>query len=90
MSHFSTARLRVRASVVRGAEVDGGAVSWDDIGGLGAVKKRLRQAVEWPVQHAAAFHRLGLTPPRGILLHGPPGSSRPLLCADRPGRNIRG
>ena len=37
------------------------------------MKARLRQAVEWPLQHADAFARLGLTAPRGVLLHGPPG-----------------
>ena len=49
-------------------------MAWDDIGGLEEVKLRLRQAVEWPLKHAAAFARLGLTPPRGVLLHGPPGA----------------
>ena len=49
------------------------AVSWDSIGGLKEVKARLRQAVEWPLQHADAFLRLGLKAPRGVLLHGPPG-----------------
>ena len=51
------------------------AVSWDNIGGLEDVKARLQQAVEWPLQHADAFLRLGLTAPRGVLLHGPPGKS---------------
>lgn len=37
------------------------------------MKARLKQAVEWPLLHGAAFERLGLTAPRGVLLHGPPG-----------------
>lgn len=49
------------------------AVLWESIGGLEDVKARLQQAVEWPLQHAEAFQRLGLTAPRGVLLHGPPG-----------------
>lgn len=53
------------------------AVAWDDIGGLVAVKRRLRQAVEWPLMHAADFKRLGLSAPRGVLLHGPPGNATP-------------
>ena len=51
------------------------AVSWRDIGGYGKVKERLQQALEWPVQHAGAFKRLGLHAPRGVLLYGPPGVS---------------
>jgi ATP-dependent 26S proteasome regulatory subunit len=49
--------------------------SWDDIGGLPDVKKRLRQAVEWPLKSAPSFQRLGLTPPRGVLLYGAPGGA---------------
>jgi ATP-dependent 26S proteasome regulatory subunit len=57
-------------------------VLWESIGGLEDVKARLQQAVEWPLQHAGAFQRLGLTAPRGILLHGPPGRHLLLLiCA---------
>lgn len=47
---------------------------WDEVGGLEAVKRKLRQAVEWPLHHAAAFQRMGLAAPRGVLLHGPPGA----------------
>jgi SpoVK/Ycf46/Vps4 family AAA+-type ATPase len=48
-------------------------VSWVDVGGYNKLKQRLQQALEWPLKHAKAFHRLGLHAPRGILLHGPPG-----------------
>ena len=51
------------------------AVLWEDIGGLPEVKQRLKQAVQWPLEHASSFERLGLSPPRGVLLHGPPGES---------------
>ncbi len=54
-------------------------VLWESIGGLEDVKARLQQAVEWPLQHAGAFERLGLTAPHGILLHGPPGQHSLLL-----------
>ncbi len=47
------------------------------MGGLEGVKHRLRQAVEWPLMHAGAFARLGIAAPRGVLLYGPPGGSRP-------------
>lgn len=77
---FQTARSRIRASVVRGLAVELPPVAWDDIGGLDDVKKRLRQAVEWPLHHADAFRRLGLRPPKGILLHGPPGCAKTTLA----------
>lgn len=44
------------------------------------VKHRLRQSVEWPLKHDAAFTRLGLAPPRGVLMHGPPGCSKTSLA----------
>ena len=50
-------------------------MSWDTIGGYGDVKRRLQQALEWPLKHAAAFKRLGLQAPHGILLYGPPGET---------------
>jgi len=52
---------------------------WDRIGGLESVKRRLQQAVEWPMIYADTFKALGLKPPRGILLHGPPGCAKTSL-----------
>ena len=40
-------------------------MTWDDIGGLDDVKKRVRRLVEWPLERSDAFKRLGLTPPTG-------------------------
>ena len=56
------------------------AVAWSEIGGLDEVKRQLRRAVEWPLNHADAFGRLGVTPPTGVLLHGPPGCSKTTLA----------
>ena len=55
-------------------------VSWDDIGGLEEVKQNLREAVEWPLKRPEMFKRLGITPPKGILLNGPPGCGKTLLA----------
>lgn len=55
-------------------------VSWDDIGGQAGVKQRLKEAVEWPLRHPDAFARMGIRPPRGVLLYGPPGCSKTLTA----------
>jgi len=55
-------------------------VGWEDVGGLEDVKQNLREAVEWPLKKPEMFKRLGITPPKGILLHGPPGCGKTLLA----------
>ena len=51
-------------------------VTFESIGGYAQVKESLQRSLEWPLLHAASFARLGIRPPRGILLHGPPGCSK--------------
>ncbi|KAM0907799.1 hypothetical protein ACQ4PT_015923 [Festuca glaucescens] len=75
MENWESARSQVKASMIGASSV-----SWDDIGGLKDLKKKLQQAVEWPIKHAAAFARLGISPVRGVLLHGPPGCSKTTLA----------
>ncbi len=55
-------------------------VSWADVGGLDAAKTRLRETVQWPLQHPEAFERVDLRPAKGILLYGPPGTGKTLLA----------
>ena len=55
-------------------------VHWDQVGGLEEVKQSLIEAVEWPLKNPEMFKRLGVTPPKGILLHGPPGCGKTLLA----------
>uniref|UniRef100_A0A803L7R8 AAA+ ATPase domain-containing protein n=1 Tax=Chenopodium quinoa TaxID=63459 RepID=A0A803L7R8_CHEQI len=80
MDDWKLARSIVGPSITRGVTVEIPKVSWDDIGGLNELKKKLRQAVEWPIKHAGAFSRMGVSPIRGILLHGPPGCSKTTLA----------
>jgi transitional endoplasmic reticulum ATPase len=70
----------VRPSAMREVLVEIPNLRWDDIGGLDYVKQELKEAVEWPLNHPDAFKRLGVTPPRGILLYGPPGTGKTLLA----------
>ncbi|XP_050238866.1 cell division control protein 48 homolog B-like isoform X2 [Mercurialis annua] len=65
--------------ITRGVTVEIPKVRWEDIGGLKDVKEKLQQAVEWPIKHSAAFLRMGISPVRGVLLHGPPGCSKTTL-----------
>ncbi|KAL5553617.1 hypothetical protein UlMin_041018 [Ulmus minor] len=80
MEDWKHARTVVGPSITRGVTVEIPKVTWEDIGGLRDLKKKLQQAVEWPIKHSASFTRLGVTPVRGILLHGPPGCSKTTLA----------
>ncbi|CAL5068690.1 unnamed protein product [Urochloa decumbens] len=80
MEDWESARSKMGPSMTRGATKEISIVSWDDIGGLKDLKKELQKAVEWPIKHAAGFERLGITPVRGVLLHGPPGCSKTTLA----------
>lgn len=55
-------------------------VSWADIGGLEDVKLKLKQAVEWPLKHPDSFIQMGIQPPKGVLLYGPPGCSKTMIA----------
>ncbi|KAG9301685.1 hypothetical protein G9A89_016756 [Geosiphon pyriformis] len=76
---FENAMGTVRPSLQRGFYLEIEKTTWEDIGGLEDVKKKLKQAVEWPIKYRQTFERLGLLPPRGILLYGPPGCSKTTL-----------
>ena len=55
-------------------------VKWSDVGGLDEVKQKLIEAVEWPLTRPKSFERLGIRPPAGVLLYGPPGCGKTLLA----------
>jgi transitional endoplasmic reticulum ATPase len=55
-------------------------VSYADIGGLVEVITRIREVVELPLTRPGLYRALGVTPTRGVLLHGPPGTGKTLLC----------
>ncbi|KAJ4812562.1 Cell division control 48-B-like protein [Rhynchospora pubera] len=80
MEDWVSAKSLVGPSMTRGVAKEVSKVSWDDIGGLKDLKKKLQQAVEWPIKHGKAFERLGISPVRGVLLHGPPGCSKTTLA----------
>lgn len=57
-------------------EVSVGSVTLDDVGDMVETKQALTEAVLWPLQHPDTFQRLGVEPPRGVLLYGPPGCGK--------------
>ncbi|XP_018571693.1 spermatogenesis-associated protein 5 [Anoplophora glabripennis] len=77
---FKFALKRVRPSAMREVQIEVPNVKWVDIGGQENLKLILRQAVEWPLKHPDSFIRLGITPPRGVLMFGPPGCSKTMIA----------
>jgi len=77
---FEEALKVVRPSAMREVLVEASTIGWNDIGGLESTKQSLREAVEWPIKNPEAFKRIGIRPPRGILLYGPPGTGKTLLA----------
>ena len=57
-------------------EVAVGGVTLDDVGDMAETKQALTEAVLWPLRHPDTFARLGIQPPRGVLLYGPPGCGK--------------
>ncbi|HUF51382.1 MAG TPA: CDC48 family AAA ATPase [Longimicrobiales bacterium] len=55
-------------------------VTYDDLGGLGETLGQVREMIELPLKHPELFQRLGIDPPKGVLLYGPPGTGKTLLA----------
>ena len=55
-------------------------VTYDDLGGMGATIDQLREMVELPLRYPEIFERLGVDPPKGVLLYGPPGTGKTRLA----------
>jgi transitional endoplasmic reticulum ATPase len=77
---FFSALKRVQPSAMREIMIQVPDVSWDDVGGLDQAKRSLRDGIQLPLQHPAAFRRLGIRPANGFLIYGPPGTGKTLLA----------
>jgi len=80
MEDFLDALRFVEPSAMREVLIETPNVTWNDVGGLEEVKQALREAIEWPLKYPDIFNEAGAKPPKGILLHGPPGSGKTLLA----------
>jgi len=77
---FDEALKTVRPSAMREVLVETPNTKWEDIGGIDNVKRDLKEAVEWPLKYPDSFIRMGINPPKGVLLYGPPGTGKTLLA----------
>jgi len=77
---FDEALKEVTPSGIREVFVEIPNVTWAQIGGLNELKQKLIEAVDWPLSHPKIFSRMGINPPKGILLYGPPGCGKTLLA----------
>jgi transitional endoplasmic reticulum ATPase len=80
MGDFKEALKTVRPSALREVIIKVPEITWNDIGGLEEVKQELKEAVEWPLKKAHVFRRMGVKPPKAILLYGAPGTGKTLLA----------
>ncbi|WP_433313752.1 AAA family ATPase [Micromonospora sp. CA-269861] len=79
MADFTAAREVVRPTTMAASTLDLASVTLDDVGGLDEVKQTLTESVLWPLTYPDTFARLGVQPPRGVLLYGPPGCGKTYL-----------
>jgi transitional endoplasmic reticulum ATPase len=77
---FRNALKMVEPSAMREVLVEIPNVKWSDVGGLAEVKQQLKEVVKWPLTNPEAFKRIGIKPPKGVLLYGPPGTGKTLLA----------
>ena len=77
---FNGGLKEVQPSALREVAIEVPNTHWKDIGALDKVKDELKKVVQWPLQHPDSFKKMGVKPPRGVLLYGPPGCGKTLLA----------
>jgi transitional endoplasmic reticulum ATPase len=80
MDDLNEALKEVEPSAIREVFVEVPNVRWEDVGGLGQVKEKLIEAVEWPLRYPDLFREANVKPPKGILLSGSPGTGKTLVA----------
>ena len=80
MADFKLAIKEIEPSALREIYLEVPEVSWEQVGGLSEVKERLKESIEWPLTKPEMFEHFGITPPRGIVLFGAPGTGKTLIA----------
>jgi len=80
MEDFLSAYREITPTAMREVYVEVPQVHWNEVGGLNQVKQELMESVEWPIKRTEVFQKMGIKPPRGVLLYGPPGCGKTLLA----------
>ncbi|HNZ61111.1 MAG TPA: AAA family ATPase, partial [Methanofastidiosum sp.] len=77
---FESALKKIEPSAMREVMIVTPNVGWNNVGGLDEIKRELMEAIEWPIKQPEAFVAMGIRPPKGIFLYGPPGCGKTLLA----------
>jgi len=80
IANISEALSKIKPSSIRDIALEIPNVFWSDIGGMDELKESLKQVVEWPLKYPEVFEKLNISPPKGVLLYGPPGCSKTLMA----------
>ena len=80
MDDFQNAMREIQPSALREVFVEIPNIRWNDVGGLGGIKQKLKEAVELPLKNPEIFQKMGIRTPKGILLYGPPGTGKTMLA----------
>ncbi len=76
----SNTNVKVGTKVMNPGDLKVPTITYDDIGGLKEEVSQIREMIEIPMKHPEVFERIGIVPPKGVLLYGPPGTGKTLLA----------
>jgi transitional endoplasmic reticulum ATPase len=77
---FEEALKEIEPSAMREVLIELPKVTWSDLGGLSMQKQELIESIEWPLKEPERFHKMGIRPPKGVLLYGPPGTGKTMIA----------